>query len=242
MALISVKDFTVDNRVRNASLELHAGEILGIIGPNGAGKSTLLNAVSGIINGKGTITINNKDISTLNPRHRARLVGLQPQSVNSAWSINVSDVVELGRLPWGDNDTNAIQQAIDWAGISAFTNRKVDELSGGERARVWLARVLAGLPRVLLADEPIANLDIHYQVAVMDVLRKYADEDHGVMVAIHDLSLAARYCDRLCLMNNGGIIITGKIDTVLEKNLLSETFGIPVNVNLEHNPPIIWPE
>ncbi|WP_455217907.1 ABC transporter ATP-binding protein [Kaarinaea lacus] len=242
MALISLNNVSVGTRLRNASLELYPGEMLGLIGPNGAGKSTLLHVVSGIVKADGNIAIDGNDIDTIHPRERARFVGLQPQSVNSAWSINVNDVVELGRLPWGDNDADAIRQAIEWAGINEFTHRKIDELSGGERARVWLARALAGRPRVLLADEPIANLDIHYQVAVMDVLRKYADNNHGVIVAIHDLSIAARYCDRLCLMNNGSIVTVGKQEQVLRKDLLSDTFGIVVNVNLDHDPPIVFPE
>jgi len=242
MALISANNITVDTRLRNASLELNEGEMLGLIGPNGAGKSTLLNALCGIIDYEGSILISNQNTDSISSKHRAQLVGLQPQSINSAWSIHVSDVVELGRLPWGDCDSTAIQQAINWAGIQKLTHRNIDELSGGERARVWLARVLAGRPKILLSDEPIANLDIHYQVAVMDVLRKYADENHGVIVAIHDLSLAARYCDRLCLMNHGNIVNIGKTRDVLNRELLTKTFGIPVNVNLDHNPPIVLPE
>ncbi len=192
MALISTHQLTVESRLKNASVELQPGEVLGLIGPNGAGKSTLLNALAGIVEYDGIININNRAANTYDSKHRAQLVGLLPQSVNSAWSINVTDVVELGRLPWGDNDNAAIQQAVESAGIQEFSLRKIDELSGGERARVWLARVLAGQPEILLADEPIANLDIHYQIAVMDVLKKYANENHGVIIAIHDLSLAAR--------------------------------------------------
>ena len=242
MALISAHNINVDTRVINASLELHPGEMLGVIGPNGAGKSTLLNALAGIIEYTGGININDHASHTFDSKQRAQLVGLLPQSVNSAWSINVSDVVELGRLPWGDNNTDAIQQAMKWAAIEVFSERKIDELSGGERARVWLARVLAGQPKVLLADEPIANLDIHYQVSVMDVLKNYTAENHGVIVAIHDLSLAARYCDRLCLMNQGKIIAIGTPSEVLEEELLANTFGIAVNVNLDHNPPIVLPQ
>lgn len=241
MALISIHNLNVEKRVKNASLNLHNGEMLGLIGPNGAGKSTLLNSLAGIVKSEGEIYISDKPYDSLSSKQRAQLVGIQPQSVNCAWSINVIDVIELGRLPWGDNDADAIQQAIDWAGIEAFRQRKINELSGGERARVWLARVLAGMPKALLADEPIANLDIHYQLAVMNVLRKYADENHSVIVAIHDLSLAARYCDRLCLMNEGEIVAVGKPDEVLREDLLSSTYGIPVNVNLEHNPPIVFP-
>jgi len=241
MALISAHQLTVDTRLKNASIELHSGEVLGLIGPNGAGKSTLLNSLAGIIESDGEVKINNKAAESFDSKHRAQQIGLLPQSVNSAWSINVSDVVELGRLPWGDNDAAAIQQAMEQSGIEQFSQRKVDELSGGERARVWLARVLAGQPKVLLADEPIANLDIHYQIAVMDVLKKYANEDHGVIVAIHDLSLAARYCDKLCLMNQGEIIAMGEPKEVLNPELLTDTFGIAVDVNLSHNPPIVFP-
>ena len=241
MALISTDQLTVDTRLKNASVELHSGEILGLIGPNGSGKSTLLNALAGIIESDGDIHINNSAADTLGSRHRAQLVGLLPQAVNSAWSINVTDVVELGRLPWGDNDTVAIQNAIEQSGVKEFSQRKIDTLSGGERARVWLARVLAGQPKVLLADEPIANLDIHYQIAVMDALKQYANENHGVMVAIHDLSLAARYCDRLCLINQGEIVAIGKPEEVLNPKLLTDTFGIAVDVNLTHNPPIVFP-
>jgi iron complex transport system ATP-binding protein len=241
MALISTHQLTVDTRLKNASVELHSGEILGLIGPNGAGKSTLLNALAGIVESDGDIHINNHAANMFDSKHRAQLVGLLPQSINSAWSINVSDVVELGRLPWGDNDATAIQQAMKICGIKEFSLRKIDTLSGGERARVWLARVLAGQPKTLLADEPIANLDIHYQIAVMDVLKQYADESHGVIVAIHDLSLAARYCDRLCLMNQGEIVAMGTPEEVLNPELLTNTFGIAVDVNLTHNPPIVFP-
>ena len=241
MALISAHQLTVDTRLKNANIELYGGEVLGLIGPNGAGKSTLLNSLAGIVESDGEIKINNKAAESFDSKHRARQIGLLPQSVNSAWSINVTDVVELGRLPWGDNDAAAIQRAMGQSGIEQFSQRKVDELSGGERARVWLARVLAGQPKVLLADEPIANLDIHYQIAVMDVLKQYANEDHGVIVAIHDLSLAARYCDRLCLMNQGEIVATGKPEEVLNPELLTNTFGIAVDVNLSHNPPIVFP-
>jgi ABC-type cobalamin/Fe3+-siderophores transport system ATPase subunit len=241
MALIMAQNVSVDTRVKNANLEVNAGEILGIIGPNGAGKSTLLNALAGIIECSGEIIINDRPSDSLDSKHRAQLIGLLPQAINSAWSINVFDVVELGRLPWGDANPDAIKQAMEWTSIEIFSTRKIDELSGGERARVWLARVLAGHPKVLLADEPIANLDIHYQISVMDVLRKYTRENNGVILAIHDLSLAARYCDRLCLMNQGNIVAAGKPEEVLTAKLLTQTFGIAVDVNLAHNPPIVFP-
>ena len=130
---------------------------------------------------------------------------------------------------------------MEQAGVAGLATRKVDELSGGERARVWLARVLAGRPRVLLVDEPIANLDIHYQCQVMDVLRDYAREGHGVIIAIHDLSLAARYCDSLCLLSRGKAVALGRPEQVLTAPLLSETFGIGVHVDLQSDPPVVLP-
>ena len=241
MALISAHDLCVGSRLKAASFELHPGEVLGLIGPNGAGKSTLLNALAGIEKNGGEIHINGQDVRVLSSKQRAQHIGLHPQTVNSAWSIKVQDVIELGRLPWGDENIDAINNAIDKTGIREFIERKVDELSGGERARVWLARVLAGTPQILLADEPIANLDIHYQLEVMNVLKKYAQDDHGVIVAIHDLSLAARYCERLCLMDKGKIIALGTVAEVLNPELLSNTYGINVSVNLDHEPPIVLP-
>ena len=242
MALISAHNLTVGTRVKAVTLELQRGDILGLIGPNGAGKTTLLNALSGIIPSEGIVNLDGRNVHSLTSRHRAQQIGLQPQAVNSAWSIRVKDVVALGRLPWGDEDPESIHSAIERAGIQAFSARKVTELSGGERARVWLARVLAGQPLVLLTDEPIANLDIHYQLAVMEVLKQYAQEGHGVIVALHDLSLAARYCNRLCLMDAGEVMAQGTVAEVLEPERLTKTYGIPVTVNLNHAPPIVMPE
>ena len=115
----------------------------------------------------------------------------------------------------------------------------MNELSGGERARVWLARVLANQPRVLLVDEPVANLDIHYQQEVMQILVDYASEGHSVIIAIHDLSLAARYCDRLCLLHQGRQIKTGTIEEVLNSQVLTPVFDVDVYVDLENSPPVV---
>ncbi|VAW88963.1 hypothetical protein MNBD_GAMMA17-1965, partial [hydrothermal vent metagenome] len=128
------------------------------------------------------------------------------------------------------------------AGVADFATRNIDHLSGGERARVWLARVLAGEPQLLLADEPIASLDIHYQLAVMQVLKQYAQESRGVIVAIHDLSLAARFCDRLCLMHHGKMIAIGTPAEVLTEKLLSTAYGVPVDIDLERDPPVVLPK
>jgi iron complex transport system ATP-binding protein len=155
------------------------------------------------------------------------------------WALSVHDIVSMGRLPWGDSDQSIIRAVMQQANIGAFADRHVDELSGGERARVWLARVLANQPVVLLVDEPVANLDIHYQQEVMQILLDYARAGHAVVIAIHDLSLAARYCDRLCLMDNGRIVKTDTIEAVLNNDTLSSVFKVEVYVDLDNQPPVV---
>jgi iron complex transport system ATP-binding protein len=239
MDLMSIQDFSVDQRVSDVSLTLQQGEVLGLIGPNGAGKSTLLNAIAGLLDSSGEIELSGQDINQLSRVERARKVALQPQFVESVWALSVHDVVSMGRLPWGDSDQKIIQRVMRQAKIQDFAQRHVNELSGGERARVWLARVLANQPRVLLVDEPVANLDIHYQQEVMQILVDYANEGHTVIIAIHDLSLAARYCDRLCLLHQGKQIKTGKVEDVLNSQVLSPVFNVDVYVDLQNSPPVV---
>ena len=237
--MISVQHLHIAQRIADISFSLDAGEMLGVIGPNGSGKSTLLQSLAGILEYQGNVDFDGHDIESMTPRHRAQRIGLLPQSCESAWSLSVEDIVALGRLPWGDQDPDAIHCAIDQAGVRELLGRKVDRLSGGERARVWLARVLAGQPRLLLADEPIASLDLYYQRSVMEVLRQYAKAEKGVILAIHDLSLAARYCDQLCLMHHGKVYAWGNPETVLTEANLSAVFNVPVHVDLDSDPPII---
>jgi iron complex transport system ATP-binding protein len=242
MALIEVRNLHVENRIADISFALEQGEILGLIGPNGSGKSTLLNSLAGITEAQGEIFLDEQLLKDIPPRIRAQRIGLLPQATQSAWSLSVDDVVALGRLPWNDNDMAAIRLAMEQAGVSDLSSRKIDQLSGGERARVWLARVLAGQPRLLLVDEPIASLDLHYQCTVMDVLRAYAHQGHGVIIAIHDLSLAARYCDSLCLLHQGRIQSQGSASEVLTEATLSTVFDIAIHVDMQSDPPIILPK
>lgn len=239
MALMSIESLAVERRLFDASLELHEGEVLGLIGPNGAGKSTLLNAITGLLPRSGRISLGGIDLEQIDSLQRARQIALQPQFIESVWALSVHDIVSMGRLPWGDSDQSIIRAVMQQANISAFADRHVDELSGGERARVWLARVLANQPVVLLADEPVANLDIHYQQEVMQILLDYARAGHAVVIAIHDLSLAARYCDRLCLMDNGSIVKTDTIEAVLNNDTLSSVFKVEVYVDLDNQPPVV---
>jgi len=239
MALMSIENLSVERRLADASLEIDEGEVLGLIGPNGAGKSTLLSAITGLVAGSGRVLLRGEDLQRVDSLQKARQIALQPQFIESVWALSVHDIVSMGRLPWGDSDQAVIQAAMAQAKVTPFAGRHVNELSGGERARVWLARVLANQPLLMLVDEPVANLDIHYQQEVMQILRDYARAGHAVVIAIHDLSLAARYCDRLCLMDGGRIVKTDTVDAVLNDATLSPVFKVEVYVDLDNNPPVV---
>lgn len=237
MALMACSGLQVPGRLSGIDLSVWPGEVVGIIGPNGAGKSTLLAALAGLQRGTGEVRLDGRALSAIPPRERAQLLGYLPQAGQSAWALSVRDVVAMGRLPWGDADAQAIAAALSATGADRLADRRIDRLSGGEQARVWLARVLAGQPRVLLADEPVASLDLFYQRAVMDALRRFADAGNAVLVAIHDLGLAARHCDRLLLLANGQLRADGLPQDVLDPDRLGAVYGLPVAVDLQRQPP-----
>lgn len=241
MELIRAVGVGVEERLQDVDLNLNAGEVIGIIGPNGSGKSTLLNCLAGVQAHHGQVLIGGQPEKHLNAKERARQVALLPQSSQSAWALNVENIVTLGRLPWGDEDVDKIHHAMHQAGVWQWRERRIDQLSGGEQTRVWLARVLAGEPRVLIADEPVASLDLYYQRHILDLLRTYASEGRGALVSIHDLALAARYCDRLCLMHQGRLYRIGTPQQVLTPEHLAEVFNVEVHVDFSVWPPIIQP-
>lgn len=241
MDLISIQHLGVGQRLMDINLTLKAGEMLGVIGANGAGKSTLLHCLAGIQDHQGEIHLAGTAIRTIPERQRAQQLGFLPQSSSSAWALTVRDVISLGRLPWGDDNADAIAQAAAVAGVDAWLDRQVDQLSGGQQARVWLARVLAGQPRVILADEPVASLDLFQQQNVLRLLRRYAQNGRAVMLSIHDLALAARYCDRLCLLHEGHLLALGTPAEVLTGPHLRQAFQVDAYIDLESDPPIIIP-
>ena len=241
MDLMAISELSVAQRLQDIRLQLHGGEMLGVIGPNGAGKSTLLNALAGLLDKSGRIELEGRTLEQYTALERARRIALQPQFLDSAWALSVHDIVSMGRLPWGDSDQDIIRQAMLETNVLQLSTRPVNQLSGGERARVWLARVLANRARVLLVDEPVANLDIHYQRDVMQILQDYARQGHAVMIALHDLSLAARYCDRLCLLQQGQLVSCGQVEQVLTAELLSQVFGVDVFIDLAARPPVVLP-
>lgn len=239
MKLVEVDCLEVASRLAGIGFSLAAGEVLGLIGPNGSGKSSLLQCLAGLLPHRGEYRCAGSPFATLAASERARRIGFLPQACSSAWALRVEDVVALGRLPWGDDDRAAIEAAMRQTGVENLRSRRIDRLSGGEQARVWLARVLAGQPRVLLADEPIASLDLRHQRGIMETLRQHADLGNAVILAIHDFSLAARHCDRLCLMQQGRIHRLGTPAEVLTESSLSAVFQVPVYVDLDASPPIV---
>lgn len=245
MALVELHKVSLDKRLDDVSLDLQSGEVLGLIGPNGAGKTSLLHCLAGIEPYQGDIHLLDRSLTHFSHLERARLMGLLPQGCQSAWSLSVHDVISLGRLPWQDEDPEKILDAAKATGVEGWLNHSVDQLSGGEQLRVWLARVLAGEPKILLADEPLASLDLYYQCQVLSLLRDYAhlntpnESDQSVIVSLHDLSMAARYCDRLCLLHHGKVFALGSPSEVLTEANLLEVYQVKAQIDLLADPPII---
>ena len=213
------------------------GRVTALLGPNGAGKSTLLSCLAGLRKpDAGHALIDGVDVLSLDRRIRARRIGLLPQGGEVHWDIEVAALVALGRFPhrgrWGESaaDVAAVARAMEATDVTQFATRPATRLSGGERSRVLLARVLAGEPEWLLADEPLASLDPLHQLDVLDRLRDVATQGAGVVVVLHDLSQAARVADDIVLLREGKIVASGPRDAVLGADQLRATFGIEVHI------------
>ncbi len=224
---------TGDGRIllNRVSLQVNAGEIVGIIGANGAGKSTLLKVLAGIKPAQsGRVLLMGQDANSQSALQRARLQSYLEQRPVLHWPMRVQQVVALARLQFGDGElaagANAVAQALAATGMGDFSQRDFQQLSEGEKLLVNLARVLASEPRLLLADEPTAALDPAHQQRVMQLLRQRAQDGKGVLVVLHDLTLAARYCDRLLLLHEGAVIAEGSPAAVLSRANLQRAFQI----------------
>lgn len=220
--------------LQDVSLTAVPGQVLGLLGPNGAGKSTLLRCLSGLLQpDAGDLLLGKMPLQRLSSAERSRQIAYLPQDKTCHWPLNVRELVTLGRLPhrapWAQlkqTDHDAVEQALRDADALHLASRSVDQLSGGERTRVLLARSLAVQASFLLADEPITGLDPAHQLDVMSLLRTQASDERGVIVVLHDLSLASAYCDQLVLMDRGKIVAAGQPDTVLNDDNLKQVFNI----------------
>lgn len=238
MSLLAAENLSVRRGPRTVvagvSLHLAAGEVVGLIGANGSGKSTCLSALAGLLPpAGGGVTLTGQPLTGLPPEARARQLGYLPQNPECHWPLSVRQVVTLGRLPYrspwgglGAADAAAVAAALHRLELEPLAERTLTRLSGGERMRVMLARVLAGEPRVLLADEPTDGLDPHHQLQVMELLRTLAAEGRGVLTVLHDLSLAERFCDRLLLLHEGRIIAAGPAEQVLTPENCARAYRI----------------
>jgi iron complex transport system ATP-binding protein len=222
---------TVLDRV---DMNVGGGEFVGLIGPNGAGKTSLLRVLAGLLpSDSGEVAYDGHDLSSLALPERARRVAYLAQGDTVYWPIGVEPLVALGRLPHRGHasrgeDREAVERALDRADVVQFRERTLDTLSGGERARVLLARALAVEAPVLLADEPIAALDPYHQLQIMELLRDAARGGAGVVAVLHDLALAHRFCDRLVLLAAGHKIADGPPDDVLTDANIGAAYGIAV--------------
>lgn len=232
MTLLSLADLSVDLRNRpvlsGVTLDVKAGEFVGLIGPNGAGKSTLMRAALGLIPFRGS-----SSLAQLSPAARARAAAWMPQSREIAWPVEVETLVTLGRLPHlprgarpGPEDRRAIDAAIARMELNPLRHRTASRLSGGEQARVLIARALAQDTPLLMADEPTAGLDPAHQIAAMEVFASLATAGKGVIVSLHDLGLAARHCSRIVLLAEGRVQADGAPSEALSPDLLARTFRI----------------
>src|SRR3954469_7013572 len=220
--------------LNGVSLSLPAGHLVALVGPNGAGKTTLLRALAGLVPSTGSIEVGGERLSALSLRERARRFGYLPQGHVVHWPLPSRDVVALGRYPQGATDPRrlppadekAVTRAMQATNVNAFADRPVTELSGGERSRVALARVLAVEAPIVLADEPTASLDPRYQIDVMTTLHSAADRGVLVLVVTHDLGLAARFADTVLVLSGGRLMAQGTPEHALSEQLMADVFRV----------------
>ena len=238
MSLLSAEaiHFEIDgvSILKSIDFQIEAGELVGLIGPNGAGKSSLLRILSGIVDPRqGEVCYENRPLSRISLRDRAQNMGYLVQGARAHWPFSVEKVVGLGRIPyqkWWQQDSDADRQRIESAMVEtetlAYRNRVVTTLSGGEQTLVMLARIFASECRLVLADEPVAALDPYHQLHVMELLRQHAAGERATIVVLHDLSLAARFCDRLYLLSHGELDCQGGVSEVLTAENIARVYGV----------------
>jgi iron complex transport system ATP-binding protein len=235
--------------LQDISATLAPGALIGIVGPNGAGKSTLLRAMLGLIpTSGGAVRLDGTAVTDMRRGDIARLLAYLPQGQTLHWPLSVERLVALGRLPHltpmsrlAEADSQAIERALERADVGHLRHRVATELSGGERARALLARTLAVEAKGLVADEPLASLDPGHQIDVMEMLKREAREGALVVTVLHDLTMAARYCDRLLLMDGGRLVADGQPLEVLTRDHLASVYGIEAMIDASGPAPTVMP-
>ncbi|MDE2903654.1 MAG: ABC transporter ATP-binding protein [Chloroflexota bacterium] len=228
--------FRVEAKALLERVRLHAdqGQLVGLIGPNGAGKSTLLRAIAGVLRPQeGAVWLEGEELNSMPARDVAARMALVPQIAPYTHGFTARELVLMGRYPHlgrfeieGAADEAIAREAMELTETEEFAERTLDTLSGGERQRVFVSRALAQQPRVLLLDEPTANLDVLHKLRVLDLVRQLVDEGLTAVAAIHDLGMAARYCDRLVLLSEGRVLADGTPEEVLAPVIIEAAFGV----------------
>jgi iron complex transport system ATP-binding protein len=222
--------------LRDVDLAVASNELVGLIGPNGSGKTTLLRVLANLHSPEaGTVLLDGEAIAQLGERQLAKQIAYLAQGGDAHWPMRIDALVALGRLPHrrpfgglSGTDRLAVERAMRAADVGGLRQRTMAHLSGGERMRVLLARALAVEAPLLLADEPVAALDPSHQLRVMELLRSTAHQGAGIIVVLHDLSLAARFCDRLILIAGSGVVAQGSYSKVLSPGNLAQAYGVDV--------------
>jgi iron complex transport system ATP-binding protein len=238
--MLRAENLALPGRLAGIGLTLRPGEVTAILGPNGAGKSSLVACLAGLLQpASGAVLLDDEPLAMLPPRHRARQIGYLPQGPEIAWDVTVETLVALGRLPWQGaalhrahaapaDDARAVAAALAAMDLDALRHRPVSRLSGGERARALAARVLAGEPRWLIADEPLANLDLAHAAALIALLKRQAHaEGRGVVVVLHDLATAMNHADRAVVVQQGRVAADGPPETALTDDLITRVWRLP---------------
>jgi iron complex transport system ATP-binding protein len=215
----------------SVSCEVPSQSFVALVGPNGAGKTTLLRTVNGVLTpDSGTVSVDGQNVQSLSSREVARLVATVPQKTNISFDFSVRDIVAMGRTPHRSrfhhtDDSDTIDQALEQAQIAHLADRSVGSVSGGERQRVLLARALSQDAPALVLDEPTASLDIHHQVRTLELVRNLVDQGKTALAAIHDLDLAARFCDAIVVLSDGHVLTDGPPTSVLTESVIEQAFG-----------------
>jgi iron complex transport system ATP-binding protein len=230
----------------NLDASFQPGQVTCVIGPNGAGKSTLMACLAGLRRpDAGAVRLGAEAVLAMPPAARARRIGFLPQTPEIAWPIDVEALVTLGRTPHRSSgrapeDLRAIAAAMSATGVEGFAKRRVDSLSGGERARVLIARALAGEPEWLLADEPLTGLDPGHQIDACNLFRRLAHEvGHGVVLTLHDLPLALRLADEVLVLAEGGLIARGPPVEALTPEIIRRAYGVEARLVAGHHGPVL---
>ena len=222
----------------NINLDIESGEIVSLVGPNGSGKTTLLKSISGLLKPKqGVVYLDEQSVESLSAGEIARKLASLEQEHQVGFDYLVRELIEWGRIPhrsriarWSEVDEQIVESAIELAGLEELQSKSIHEISGGEKQRVFLAMAIAQQPELLLLDEPTAHLDLKYQVQILRLIKNLASKGMSVVMALHDLNLAADVSDRIVVLNDGLVVTVGAPQDVLNEELLLDVWGVSTTI------------